>query len=167
MSRVLLALVGALGVSAASAEDAGGCAKFKWSIARERAAFAAADLPSLAPGQTLPALPGAALLKLSPQSGVTFVRPPGKPPKASPAFAAVLPTIPVATAGTYQVTLSDEAWVDVVQNGREIRSSGFSGQPDCPGVRKSVRFSLGAAPITLQISGAARDDIKVEIAPAE
>ena len=70
-------------------------------------------------------------------------------------------------AGLYQITLSDEAWVDVVQNGARVKSSDFSGQKACPGVRKSVRFDLAAGPATLQISNAESAKINLAIAPAD
>lgn len=151
----------------ASAQDASGCTKFKWSIERERTAFAAPDLATVPTGQSLPPGGKAVALKLAPQDGVAFEKPPGKAAKVNPAFAAVLPMPTVASAGTYQVTLSDEAWIDVVQNGREVRSTAFSGQPNCPGVRKSVRFPLQAGPATIQISGAATDSLKLDVLPAE
>jgi hypothetical protein len=66
----------------------------------------------------------------------------------------------------YQVTLSDEAWVDVVQEGRYARSVGSSGRSDCPGLRKTVRFEVTATPIVLQISGVSSEAISVVIGPA-
>ena len=42
--------------------------------------------------------------------------------------------------------LSDDAWIDVIQNGRYARSVGSTGRSDCPGVRKSVRLDLDAEP---------------------
>ena len=68
-------------------------------------------------------------------------------------------------AGVYEITLSDEAWVDVVQNGARVKSSDFSGQKNCPGVRKSVRFTLASGAATVQISNAASASIQVAIAP--
>jgi hypothetical protein len=49
----------ALLVPAAAADD--GCEKFAWSLARERAAFAAPDKTTIAAGETLTALPVGAL----------------------------------------------------------------------------------------------------------
>ena len=154
-----------LSTLSARAEDATGCSKFKWSITREQAAFSAAGLPAIASGQVLPA--SGASVALQPQAKVAFVKPPARKPKADPAYAAVLSLPPVAAAGTYEVTLSDEAWIDVLQNGTDIKSSGFSGQPDCPGVRKSVRFALQPGAATVQISGASVQAIKVEVLAAE
>jgi hypothetical protein len=65
------------------------------------------------------------------------------------------------------VTLSEEAWIDVVQDGRYARSVGSSRRSDCPGLRKSVRFQLGAAPFVLQLSGADSDSVAVAIGARE
>lgn len=151
---------------AALAQDASGCDKFKWSIARERSAFAAPGLPSVSDGGPLPGIAEPATVKLKPSAEAGFVRPPGRKPQGG-TFGAALELPPIAVAGTYQVTLSDEAWIDVIQGGREVRSSSFSGQRDCPAVRKSVRFHLQPGDASLQISGAAADSIKVELLPAE
>ena len=73
----------------------------------------------------------------------------------------------IGKAGLYQITLSDEAWIDVVENGARVKSSDFSGQKACPGVRKSVRFDLAAGPATLQISNSESPKINLAIAPAD
>jgi hypothetical protein len=65
------------------------------------------------------------------------------------------------------VTLSEEAWIDVVQDDRYARSVGSTSRGDCPGLRKSVRLDLGAAPFVLQISGVTSDSIAVEIGARE
>ena len=57
--------------------------------------------------------------------------------------------------------------VELLQGGHEGRSSSFSGQPDCPGIRKSVRFPLQQGEATMQISGSAASSIKVDLLPAE
>ncbi len=74
---------------------------------------------------------------------------------------------PPAKPGLYQVTLSSEGWIDLVQEGKALDSADHSGVKNCPGLRKSVRFSVGAAPVTLQISGAPAASIKVAIRPVE
>jgi hypothetical protein len=54
---------------------------------------------------------------------------------------------------TYRITLSQGAWIDVFQDGHEVKSSAFSGATGCDGVRKSVKFELAAAPFIIEISG--------------
>ena len=165
-ARTALALVaGSLVAGPAAAQDASGCAKFKWSVDRERSAFGTPGLREIEPGKPLPGIMDPAILRLRPVAAAGFERPPGRKPKDG-TFGVAVKTPPLAVPGTYQVTISDEAWIDVIQNGHEVRSSGFSAERDCPNVRKSVRFSLGAGEATVQISGAAADSIKVDLLPA-
>jgi hypothetical protein len=153
-------LVGLIG--AARAQDSTGCEKFKWSVARERALFAAGPKPA-ASGATIAA--GAAYaVALAPSQSVVFAAAPERAPKPG-TFGATL-SVAIDKPGAYQVTMSDEAWLDVVQAGAEVKSSAFSGQKDCPGVRKSVRFDLAAGPATVQISNAAAAAINVALEPA-
>ncbi len=159
--------IASLGAASARAEDGTGCATFKWSIAREKSAFSMPGLPEVASGQALPGVMSAASVSLRPQSEVSFAHPPARKTKTNPAFGAVVILPGPAAAGRYQVTLSAEAWIDMLQDGQEVRSSGFSAQPDCPGVRKSVMFALKPGTLTVQISGAATDKIKIDVLPAE
>ncbi len=145
------------------AEDDSGCAKFKWSVARERAWFLAGP-KSVAAGADV--APGAGYaVDLVPVESAGFVAPPERAPKAG-TFGGVL-RITLAKPGAYDVTVSAEAWIDVVQNGASVKSSDFSGQKACPGVRKSVRFDLSAGAATLQISNAQDAAIMLAAAPAE
>ena len=127
--RASLLLAGALALAAGAAQaqdDA--CQQFKWSVARERQAFAAPSLPTLKSGEALPDGSQAVRVNLGPEDGVAYPVAPARKPKSSPAYGAVLDTAPIATAGTYQVTLSGDAWIDVVQDGKVVRSSAFSGR---------------------------------------
>jgi hypothetical protein len=59
----------------AAADD--GCEKFAWSLASERAAFAAPDKTTIAAGETLAALPTAALvIRLQAGAQASFEMPP-------------------------------------------------------------------------------------------
>jgi hypothetical protein len=54
-----------------------GCEKFAWSLARERAAFAAPDKAAIVSGETLAAPPaGALVIRLQPAAEVSFAMPP-------------------------------------------------------------------------------------------
>ena len=70
------------------------------------------------------------------------------------------------SAGLYIVTVSDYAWIDLVQNDAYLKPKGFSGVTGCNGARKSVRFDLSAGPVTIQVSGVAKDAINVAFTPA-
>jgi hypothetical protein len=158
----LLALV----TSANAADD--GCEKFAWSLARERAAFAAADKASVTSGETLSVLPaGALVIRLQPGAQASFEMPPERKPRTEQWHGGMVRLPALAKPGIYQITLSDDAWIDVIQNGRYARSVGSTGRSDCPGVRKSVRLDLDASPVVLQVSGVAPDTIAVTIGAVE
>lgn len=165
---ILTAAVGLAGLPAvsATAQEVSACDRFTWSVKREQAAFAATDLPALPPGSVLVAGTTAGTLPLRPVADVAFPVPPERSPK--PGSLGGFVTIPALAVGTYQVTVSDEAWIDVSQDGiSTLKPLDHSGQKGCPSVRKSIRFQLGAAPVTIQISGASVERISVALLQAE
>ena len=164
-SLAVLALLVLL-APANAADD--GCEKFAWSLARERAWFAASDKVNVAAGATLATLPKAALaIRLQPASQAAFELTPERKPRLEQWFGGTVRFPALERSGIYQVTLSDEAWIDIVQDGRYARSVGSTGRSDCPGLRKSLRLELGSAPFTLQVSGVPSDAIVVAISPSE
>jgi hypothetical protein len=147
-----------------------GCDAFKWPLDKERAAFADAGLESVASGAARGAFKEQAfILKLVPEATVVYALPPGSKPKEQGAesFGAIVAFDPPGVAGTFQVTLAGEGWIDVVQNGKHVESIDHTGAKECLGLRKSVRFSVGTAPTMLQLSGVPADTLKVAIRLAE
>jgi len=157
----LIALLGA----ARAADD--GCEKFAWSLARERAAFAAPDKTTIAAGETAALPAGALVIRLQPGAAASFDMPPERKPRTEQWHGGKVRLPALAKPGIYQITLSDDAWIDVIQNGRYARSVGSTGRSDCPGVRKSVRLDLDASPVVLQVSGVAPDAITMTIGAVE
>jgi hypothetical protein len=146
-----------------------GCEAFAWPLDAERAALSAPDVEKLASG----AAPGAwteraFVLELKPVADVKFDMPPGGKPKgeAKETFGGVLSFVAPAKATVYQVTLSGEGWIDVIQDGAQLATAGHTGAKECPGLRKSVRFEVAASPVVLQISGATTQTIGVALRPA-
>jgi hypothetical protein len=151
---------------AIAAED--GCGKFAWPLAREQALFASAGKPAVKAGETLAAIPKTAfVVHLQSGAEAAFAMPPERKPKLERWFGGTIQFPALERPGIYQVTLSDEAWIDVVQDGRYARSVGSTGRSDCPGLRKSVRLDLGASPFVLQLSGVSSDEIVGAISPSE
>lgn len=130
------------------------CDSFKWSVAKDREALAAAKPltgdAALGEGYEVALTPGLALP----------VKPEREP---KPGTAAAVVVAPKLEAGLYQVTVSEEAWIDVAQGGALVKSNDFSGNKDCPGVRKSVRFPLGAGTAILEINNASGASIRLVI----
>lgn len=161
---IALALV-ALLTPAATAD---GCDKFAWPLAREQVLLAAAGKPTVKAGEMLAFVPKTAFtLQLQLGAKAAFVMPPERKPKAERWFGGSIRFPALEKPGIYQVTLSDEAWIDVVQDGRYSRSVGSTGRSDCPTLRKSVRLDLGATSFVLQFSGVASDEIVVAIGARE
>ena len=145
-----------LGLLVAASPAYADCDAFKWSVAKDRQALAAAKPlagdAAVGEGYEVALTPGLAL-PVKPQ----------REPKAGTSAAVVV--APKLDAGLYQITLSEEAWIDVAQGGALVKSSDFSGNKDCPGVRKSVRFPLSAGAATVEISNASEASIKLVIEP--
>ena len=151
-----------------AAEDTG-CAAFLWPIAKEQAAFARPDLPTIESGAKLGAWSEQAFaLKLKPQAEAALAVPPSGEPmtKVDKPFAGTVTFDAPAAAGVYHVTLSGPAWIDIVQGGALVPAAAHTGAHDCPDVHKSARFELAKAPLVLEISGSKAEVIKVGIVPA-
>ena len=136
-------------------------------MSREQTAFAANSVPALAVGGPIPGVMEAVALQLGEQSGASFPVPPSHQPKGSKPMAGVFPLAPIAVAGTYQFTLSDEAWIDLVQGGKVLKQVGFTAAKGCDGVRKSVRFKLQQGPATVMISDSAASTVKLDVVTPE
>jgi hypothetical protein len=61
----------------------------------------------------------------------------------------------VPKAGGYRVTMSENAWLDVIQDGKALKPSMFGDVVGCAGLRKSVEFELTSAPFVIEVSGVA------------
>ncbi|WP_119274157.1 hypothetical protein [Taklimakanibacter deserti] len=164
MRTALAALALCVLAAAAQAEEAPACTQFKWPLAAERSWFEAGKLTELQSGASVgEAADGAFDLALKPSAEVSFALPPEGKPKPDKPLGAVLAFSVVAKPGTYQVTLSDEAWIDIVQDGAYRPSLEFSGVHGCPGLRKSVRFVFKQGPLILQLSSASAPSLKLAI----
>jgi hypothetical protein len=170
----LLCAVGALAQDMPAREApergmSGGCDAFKWPLDKERVQFESAELEKIGSGAARgPLKEQAFVLALLPVAEIAYALPPGgKKKDGETRYGGMLAFAAPEKPGVYQVTLSSEGWIDLVQDGAFLKAADHSGVKDCPGLRKSVRFNVGAAPVALQISGAPADSIKVAIRPLE
>jgi hypothetical protein len=162
-----------LGINLAIAQDApkdqsaARCDQLSWSVARERAWFNDDKLTRRVSGARLRKIDRAVELTLVPTKKVTFFLPPGRQPQPD-SFSGEVTFFGVPRPGLYQVTLSDEAWIDVFENGVRLRPTAYTSAKDCPGVRESVLFELAPGDLVLvQISNAAKNSIKAALAEAQ
>ena len=149
----------------AAAQSGGGCSGFKWHVDREEAAFAGEGIPTVNGGGQIPGIMEAVTVQLTAQDQLTYEVPPTHKPRSNPAYGGLFPITPIAVPGPYQVTVSDIAWIDVVQNGKSLKPIAFTDSKDCHSVRKSVRFDLAKGPATIEISDAAKQSIMLDVLP--
>jgi hypothetical protein len=168
MRAPLLMALMLLGTAPAwAAEEPSGCDKFKWNIDHERAALTAPDRVKLASGGEAAALPVTGMtLALRAPAEAKLPTPPERAPKEG-TFAGFASFKSAPKAGIYTVSLSAGGWVDVVQDGHALKPRAFSGATDCDGIRKTMKYEIGASPFVLQISGTREDSVSVAILPSE
>jgi hypothetical protein len=147
----------------AFAQEPVGCDKFKWSLDREKALLASA-MPVESGGDLPQALSAAALITLARFADAKLPMVPSRMPKSQDSYAGFMRIPAPPKAATYRITLSQGAWLDVVQDGHEAKSTVFSGAIGCEGVRKSVKFDLTAAPFIIELSGTSARSIGLVIA---
>ncbi|AZO12154.1 MULTISPECIES: hypothetical protein [unclassified Mesorhizobium] len=162
MKKVVISLFAILASPSFAMAGDTGCDTFKWPVTREQALFPAA--PAAQSGAAL-RVGQAMSFSLAAVDTVSFEVPPGRAPAAGTFGATASVTVP--PEGELQFSLSDEAWIDVVQDGQTVKSTGYSGVKTCPGIRKSVRFKLSAGPATVQLSGAKKPGLKVAVLTPE
>jgi hypothetical protein len=164
---LLIALVFLGTAPAWAAEEPSGCDKFKWNIDHERAALTAPDRVKLASGGEVAALPSTGMtLALRPPGDAKLPTPPERAPKEG-TFAGFASFKSAPKAGLYTVSLSAGAWIDLVQDGHALKPKAFSGATDCDGIRKTMKYEIGASPFVLQISGTRENSLSVAILPSE
>ena len=139
------------------------CSNLTWPLVHEQALMKA-PAARVTSGAILGVLPDQALmLALKPTAHADLPYPsvkPGDPQKFAGYLRIAVPP------GDYFISLSAEGWIDVYQNGVAVASTAHTGDPDCPGLRKSVRFPLTDKPATLQIGNAPAAAITLAITPA-
>jgi hypothetical protein len=163
-SLIGLVLTAALAGGNAGAQTP--CEQFAWPVQREIEWLNSTNLPVVSSGATV-ASDGPFMLVLEPTSSVHYLVAPERTPKTANTLGGVVTIRAPTRPGMYQVTLGDEAWIDVVQNGRLVGSTAFTGKVGCKGVRKSVRFEISSGPVIIQISGAVSERLAVAVAPAD
>lgn len=168
LPAALAVLLGAAGIAPLRAASDDACSGFAWPVEREIKLFRDSGIEPVMSGAMLRALPPTGVaIELQPQVTVDYAVEPGREAKSNDSFGGMLTIANVEQAGAYQVTASDEAWIDAIQNGKALPSTAHTGKEGCPDVRKSMRFELDAGPLTIQVSGAPSIQIKLAILPVQ
>jgi len=168
VALAILAIAAGVTSGFAEVKDNPACEQFGWSIKRELELFRDPYLEMVFSGATLGSVPDKGLvLELQPHGTVDYVLAPGGKPKSDDTFAGLLFIWNVLQAGTYEVTLSGDAWIDLIQDGKAQALSAETINSNCSDARKSMRFRLEPGPLTVQVSGASAILIKLAILPGE
>jgi hypothetical protein len=164
MDRISLALIALLIAAPAFAQEPVGCDKFKWPVDHERALLAN---PSQAQsgGEMQKPNDAAVMVTLVPFADAHLPMAPERTPKSPDSYAGFVRVSGLPKPGTYRITLSQGAWIDVIQNGHELKSITSSSATGCEGVRKSVKFELPTGPFIIQLSGTIAHAIAVAVTP--
>jgi len=166
MRSSLLVLAASLIALPASAAEPSGCDKFAWPLEKERKllgepkAVPASDALDRNSGQ-------AVRLELQPWPDAKLPARPEREPKKMPSWAGFARFAGASGVGRYKISLSEGAWIDVVQDANALKPLAFTGATDCSNIRKSVKFELGPGPFTLQLSDAPSPEIAIVITPGE
>jgi hypothetical protein len=163
MRFAIAVLVGCAIAAPAGAQEPAGCNKFKWPIEQERSLLTIKALTT-ASGSTLTStLPVAVTVTLVPLADAKLPVAPERTPRLPASFAGFIQVAAPAREGIYKISLSSEAWIDLVQAGHLLKSVSFSGATGCEGIRKSVKFDLKAEPFAVQLSNVPGNSIGVAV----
>jgi hypothetical protein len=149
----------------ARAEESG-CDKFAWPVQAEQRLLQSVEKVAAQSGKSFDRMPEHPVeLNLVRLDEARFEKPPERTPKNPDSFAGAL-KIAAAVSGVVEVSLSGNAWVDAIQDGRYLRPIAHTGASNCPGIRKIVKFELQPGPVTFQFSGIEARSLALLIAPA-
>jgi hypothetical protein len=149
--------------SAAYSAEPSGCDMFAWPLAKEQELLRQAQPGPVAGTEINRDAQQAILLKLTSIAEAKLPVPPERAPKNASSFAGFVQFDGAHTGGVYKVSLSEEAWIDVIQGGRYLKPAAFTGATDCPNIRKSVKFLIRPGPFIIQLSDAPSNNISIVV----
>jgi hypothetical protein len=163
MARSFFAVIVLLFAASAFAQEPVGCDKFKWPLDHERALLA--NPARMTSGDEVLQPLAAVKVTLVPFADAHLPMAPERALESPTSYAGYVRVSSLPNAGMYRITLSEGAWIDVVQAGQPVKSRAHSGAKGCEGIRKSVKFELTAAPFIIELSGTAAPSIALVVTP--
>jgi hypothetical protein len=148
IARILFVLFLLCGAAGAAAQEEN-CRNFSWSVGRTVDLFDE-PLPMVQSAQSLPK-EGVFALALKPAADVIYMM---TPERGSDGSWGALITLESVPAGRYQIAVSEDAWVEAIQDNRRLVTYASKRKRECPGVRRTVDVDVQGDPLTLQIGGA-------------
>lgn len=148
-------LVASLTIPSA-AQDA--CGLLPWAVERNPDPFSS-YIPSIDNAQFLPK-EGVFALRLRPVSEVIY---PVAPERGSDSGHGAIVTLEYIPAGRYRIVLSEEGWIDAIQDNKRLPILDSGHATNCPGTRQSVQIQVKSEPLTLQIGGIKADRVNIAV----
>ena len=145
MRGLFLLLTLPLIVNPALAAEPSGCDKFAWRLDKERQLLSEAK-PALAT-DALDRDKGRAIsIDLQPWPTAKLPVPPEREPRKTPSWAGFVQFAGASGPGRYKISLSEGAWVDIIQDAHNLKPLAFTGATDCRTSVKACNSSSGPAP---------------------
>ncbi len=116
-------------------------------------------LPTIDSALSLPK-EGVFALRLRPVGDVIY---PVQPERGIDGGYGGIVTLENIPAGRYRIVLSEEAWVDVIQEFVRLPLISVRHVSGCPGTRQSVHVDVKGEPLTLQFGGATTSKVKIAV----
>lgn len=166
LAAVILSLATPFAAAAQTHEGHEACAAMNQAVPAgwtDRLALTAAAADGAA-GAAVLRLGQSAAARLKPAAEVTY--PVAlKRAAAEPAYGGLF-ELNIPTAGTYRLSLSEPAWVEVAEAGVLVVSSAHAHGPACSTLRKMVDFPLKAGRHVVEIAGSPNPEMVLMAAPA-
>jgi hypothetical protein len=134
------------------------CGLVPSTVGRESDPFAS-YVPTIDSALSLPK-EGVFALRLRPVGDVIYPVPPERGSDSGNGGIVTLENIP---AGRYRIVLSEEAWVDAVQDNVRLPLLSVRRVIDCPGTRQSVQVEVKGQPLTLQFGDTMARQVKIAV----
>jgi hypothetical protein len=157
LGGLLAGLVPLLVAAGAAAQEAN-CRNFSWSVGRTIDLFDE-PLPAVQSGQSLPK-EGVFAMVLRPVADVIY---PTTPERGSDGSWGGVMTIENVPAGRYQIALSEDAWIEAIQDNKRLAIQASTRPKECRGVRRSFDLDIRGEPLTLQIGGASAHRLNIAV----
>jgi hypothetical protein len=145
-------------LAAAEAAAQANCRNFSWSVGRPIDLFDE-PLPVVQNAQSLPK-EGVFALLLRPVADVIYMMTPERGRDGSWGAVITLENVP---AGRYQIALSQEAWIEAIQENVRLAVLASDRAQECRGVRRSLEVEVRGEPLTLQVGGAGVRRINIAV----
>lgn len=156
LATLIACLPPILASAGAAAQD--NCRNFSWSVGRTIDLFDE-PLPLVRTGQSLPK-EGVFALELRPVAEVIY---PMTPERGSDGSWGGVITIESVPAGRYQIALSEDAWVEAIQEDKRLVTEASTRSAECRGVRRSFDVEIQGEALTLQIGGASAHRLNIAV----